>query len=180
MVSVSIFFLMRSLFIGRFQPFHLGHLEVIRDISKESENEELVIGIGSAQKSHTLKNPFTSGERVTMVKSSLLNQVKSTFYVIPLRDINRNSVWISHLKSMCPKFGAIYSNNPLVKQLTKESKKEIKSFPLYEREKYQGTEIRRRILENKKWKHLVPEETSNIIERIGGIDRLRNIRDEDV
>src|SRR3970040_1541422 len=53
----------RALWIGRFQPFHLGHLSMAKRIL--AEVDELVIGIGSAQYSHTPENPFTAGERLT-------------------------------------------------------------------------------------------------------------------
>ncbi|MEM3079801.1 MAG: adenylyltransferase/cytidyltransferase family protein, partial [Thermoproteota archaeon] len=51
----------RGLFIGRFQPFHLGHLKAVEYIINRVD--EVIIGIGSAQYSHTLENPFTAGER---------------------------------------------------------------------------------------------------------------------
>jgi len=47
----------RGLFVGRFQPFHLGHLGVVKDILNEVD--ELVIVVGSAQYSHRIDNPFT-------------------------------------------------------------------------------------------------------------------------
>ncbi len=50
-----------ALLIGRFQPFHNGHLEVVKTISKKCDR--MIIGIGSAQLSHTFENPFTAGER---------------------------------------------------------------------------------------------------------------------
>ena len=34
------------------------------------EVDELIIGIGSAQLSHTIDNPFTGGERVLMMKEA--------------------------------------------------------------------------------------------------------------
>ena len=40
----------RAFYIGRFQPFHLGHYSVITSIAEEVD--ELIIGIGSAQTSH--------------------------------------------------------------------------------------------------------------------------------
>ncbi len=61
---------MRGLLIGRFQPFHKGHLYVIGKIAEEVD--EIIIGIGSAQKSHCLDNPFTAGERLMMIKKALL------------------------------------------------------------------------------------------------------------
>lgn len=45
-----------ALFVGRFQPFHLGHLKVIKDILKK--NDFIVIAIGSSDEKNTDKNPF--------------------------------------------------------------------------------------------------------------------------
>ncbi|HDJ89497.1 MAG TPA: nicotinamide-nucleotide adenylyltransferase, partial [Thermoprotei archaeon] len=56
---------MRGLFIGRFQPFHLGHFYALKWIL--SKVDEVIIGIGSAQVSYTIKNPFTLGERIEMI-----------------------------------------------------------------------------------------------------------------
>jgi len=59
----------RGLYVGRFQPFHLGHLHAIKYVL--SQVDEVIIVIGSAQYSHRLDNPFTAGERVTMVRRAL-------------------------------------------------------------------------------------------------------------
>ncbi|MDD3454709.1 MAG: adenylyltransferase/cytidyltransferase family protein, partial [Methanobacteriales archaeon] len=60
---------MRGLLVGRMQPFHKGHLEVIKRIL--GEVDELIICIGSAQLSHSLRDPFTAGERIMMVTKAL-------------------------------------------------------------------------------------------------------------
>jgi nicotinamide-nucleotide adenylyltransferase len=59
----------RGLFVGRFQPFHSGHEQLVESIA--AEVEELVIGIGSADASHTRRNPFTAGERLVMISREL-------------------------------------------------------------------------------------------------------------
>ena len=59
----------RGLYVGRFQPFHLGHVEAIKKILDEVE--ELVVVIGSAQYSHNRGNPFTVGERLVMIRNAL-------------------------------------------------------------------------------------------------------------
>ena len=48
--------LMRGLLVGRMQPVHDGHLEVIKRILEDVN--EVIIGIGSAQLSHTIKDPI--------------------------------------------------------------------------------------------------------------------------
>jgi nicotinamide-nucleotide adenylyltransferase len=70
----------RGLYLGRFQPYHLGHHEVLKQIAREVD--EIVVGIGSAQKSHEKENPFTAGERVLMV-SRALEEFDIKHYVIP-------------------------------------------------------------------------------------------------
>jgi nicotinamide-nucleotide adenylyltransferase len=52
---------MRGFYIGRFQPYHNGHQHMVEEIIEEVD--ELVLGIGSADASHTVRNPFTAGER---------------------------------------------------------------------------------------------------------------------
>lgn len=168
---------MRALTIGRYQPFHKGHLNVIEEISNEVD--ELIIAIGSAQLSHEVNDPFTAGERIEMIKKSLAeNGIDDIYYIIPIEDIERNSIWVSHLDSMTPPFDVVYSNNALVSRLCKERGFEVRHSPLFKREKYSGTEIRRRILENEEWRSLVPNGTEEVIDEINGVKRLKEVSRE--
>jgi nicotinamide-nucleotide adenylyltransferase len=54
----------RGCYIGRFQPYHDGHHEMVATIAEDVD--ELVLGIGSAGDSHTPHDPFTAGERIMM------------------------------------------------------------------------------------------------------------------
>ncbi|MFB3765085.1 MAG: nicotinamide-nucleotide adenylyltransferase [Methanotrichaceae archaeon] len=167
---------MRGLYIGRFQPYHLGHQAVIRKIAEEVD--EIVIVIGSAQESHTQDNPFTAGERMDMIYKAL-DYLRDRCFVIPLQDINRNAVWVSHLKSMVPKFDFVYSNNPLVVQLFTEAGIEVRKSPMYSRDIYSGTVVRRLMLECGDWKARVPEPVASVIEDIKGVERLANVLRDD-
>ena len=44
--------------MGRFQPFHLGHLDLVKQILKESD--EIIILVTSAQFNYLEKDPFTA------------------------------------------------------------------------------------------------------------------------
>lgn len=167
---------MRAFYVGRFQPYHLGHHSVLRKISREVD--EVVIGVGSAQRSHEIENPFTAGERITMISRSL-RDVDIVHYVIPLEDMQRNSVWVAHVKSMCPHFDLVYSNNPLVVRLFEENSIDVKRSPLFRRGVYSGTEIRKRMLNGERWEHLVTEPVVDVIEKIGGVGRLKKIARKD-
>ena len=58
-----------GLFVGRFQPFHNGHLAAVKHALKNVDY--LYIVVGSAQRSHERDNPFTAGERIMMIKAAL-------------------------------------------------------------------------------------------------------------
>jgi len=169
---------MRGLYIGRFQPYHLGHETVLQEISQEMD--EIVIAIGSAQESHTTTNPFTAGERMEMICASLRAvDLRSRCYVIPVEDINRNSIWVAHLQSMIPQFDVVYSNNPLVVRLFSEANVAVRKPPMCRRDVYSGTVIRKTMREGGDWKRLVPESVAAIIIKIGGVERLSSVSKSD-
>ena len=172
--------LMRGLLVGRMQPVHDGHLEVIKRILKDVD--EVIIGIGSAQLSHTVKDPFTAGERVLMLTKALTENgiPASKYYIIPIQDVACNSIWIAHVKMLTPPFTCVYSGNPLVQQLFKEGNYQVTVPPLYNRELYSGTEVRRRMLNGKDWKSLVPNSVFEVIREIDGVSRIKQLAIKEV
>jgi nicotinamide-nucleotide adenylyltransferase len=163
----------RGLFIGRFQPFHLGHMQVIKDMANKVD--EMIIGVGSAQHSHTLKDPFTAGERLLMISESLRSEGLGHFYIIPIMDINRYSVWVSHVRSLVPPFDVIFTNNELTSQLFSDAGFRVESSGLYDRNRYSGREIRRRMMAGEPWRDLVPDATAQVIDEAKGESRLRTL-----
>ncbi|NLU45639.1 MAG: nicotinamide-nucleotide adenylyltransferase [Euryarchaeota archaeon] len=163
----------RSLIMGRFQPFHNGHLEVIRRCVAEST--DIVIGIGSAQYSHEADNPFTAGERHLMIDEALREEGLRNYCIVPIEDLNRYSVWVPHVVSMTPPFKRVYSNNPLTRRLFSEAGFELRESPLYSRDVYSGTVVRQRMVEGGEWRPLVPPAVARVIDRMGGVERLREI-----
>ena len=167
---------MRAFYIGRFQPYHFGHHKVITRIAEEVD--ELVIGIGSAQKSHEPSDPFTAGERVLMLHNSL-EDLSIRHYILPIEDVRYNSIWVHHVAARTPRFDVVYSNNPLVIQLFREAGFCVKESPLYVRDTFSGTEIGKLMIAGDEWKHLVPKPVSEVIEEVDGVTRLRNVAKSD-
>jgi nicotinamide-nucleotide adenylyltransferase len=169
----------RGLFVGRFQPFHKGHLEIVKRILKNID--ELIIIVGSSQYSHNLDNPFTSGERITMIRKALSEEkVKlSRIWIIPVPDIHQHALWVSQIVSYSPKFGVVYANEPLTSLLFMEAGYRVESIPFIKRESYLATEIRKRMLTEENWKELVPNIVADFIEDIDGERRLRQLNKTD-
>jgi len=167
---------MRGFYIGRYQPFHNGHRHMVEEIA--AEVDELVLGIGSAGDSHTTRNPFTAGERVMMVTKAV-EKLDVTTYVVPIEDLDRNSVWVSHVQSMTPRFDIAYSNNPLVVRLFEEAGVEARGSPMFRRDVLEGAELRERMIHGRDWQALVPETVVDVIEEIDGVERIRRIAETD-
>ncbi len=166
--------------MGRLQPIHNGHIDVINSILDEVD--EVVIGIGSAQLSHTLKDPFTAGERTMMVSKALTENgiPKNKYYITPIQDVARNSLWVAQVKMLTPPFKVIYSGNPLVQRLFIEAGHKVNTPPLFNREIYSGTEVRKRMLTGNDWKSLLPSSVVNVIEEIDGVNRIKHISKEEL
>lgn len=167
----------RALYIGRFQPFHRGHLSVIQSVSREFE--AVLVGIGSAQESHTLDNPFTAGERHLMLQKALDAAGIRNYFVIPIPDVGRNALWVSHVQSMVPPFNVFVSNNALPRRLFQEAGYQVRGAPFFEREKYSGTRIRGLMLDGKGWQELVPKEVVEVVEEVHGVERMRDLAQKD-
>ncbi len=169
---------MRSVFIGRFQPIHLGHLHTVKQIL--DKNEELIIVVGSAQYSHTPNNPFTGGERVMLIKRALLDEGISMDKVdiIPVADININPLWVAHLKSFVPPFAKAYSHNALVQRLFKDAGIELDETALLERSSYSANHIRDLIRwNNPDWETLVPSGVVELMKKYELDTRIRDVGD---
>ncbi|MEM1606857.1 MAG: nicotinamide-nucleotide adenylyltransferase [Candidatus Bathyarchaeia archaeon] len=169
----------RALYVGRFQPFHLGHLEAVRYILNNAA--ELVIVVGSAQESHTIENPFTAGERVYMIRLAL-NEIgvdPGRYYIIPVIDLDVHSLWVSHVCSYTPKFEVVYSNEPLTRRLFIEGGFRVESIPFFRREVCSATEIRRRMLSDANWEELLPKSVAAYIKEIRGVERLKDLAKTD-
>ena len=165
----------RGLYVGRFQPFHLGHLDAIREVLKEVD--ELVIVIGSAQYSHYQNNPFTAGERLVMIRQALeeANVDLAKVWIVPVPDVHLHMLWVSAVEGYTPRFDALYSNEPLTRRLFMEAGYKVKNIRLFERQLYTSTLIREKMLKDESWTTLVPKSVSDFIIKIDGVNRLRDL-----
>ena len=166
----------RGLFIGRFQPFHLGHIAAIKFAF--SKVDELIIVIGSSQTSYEPENPFTAGERLTMIKGSVNADpnidCKKTL-IIPIPDTNVHSTWTHTVDTLVPHYDAVFTNNAFTGYLFVQRNIAVIEPKLLNRNNLSGTEIRRRMVKNIKWAHLVTEQALKEIERIDGAERVKKV-----
>ena len=169
----------RALYVGRFQPFHLGHLDTIKIVLKSVD--ELVVVIGSAQYSHNTNNPFTAGERLVMVRRALEEAgiAYSRLWIVPVPDVHLHMLWVSALEGYTPKFNVVYSNEPLTRRLFMEKGYKVKNIRFFERKNYNSTLVREKMLKDESWTSLVPKSVAQFITEIDGVNRLRDLSQTD-
>ncbi len=167
---------MRGLLIGRFQPFHRGHLSVVREIRRARPDAPLLLGIGSAQESFTWRNPFTAGERFEMIARAVDEAELERVEIVPVLDIQRHSIWVRYLEGLLPVFDRVYTNNPLTRLLFERGGYDVESPPLVDRRRYEGERLRGLLANDRGWKELVPPSVARYLESVGAPDRLRVLR----
>jgi nicotinamide-nucleotide adenylyltransferase len=164
-----------GLFVGRFQPFHKGHLATGKFAL--GKVDQLVIVVGSAQKSHEPKNPFTAGERVRMIKETLDSDKVGAgkILIIPVPDVDVHSLWTRQVDMLVPKYDIVFANDPFTLMLFRERGVKTMEAPLVDRSEMQATEIRRKMAMGEKWEGLVPAPVAKIIIEINGVERVKAI-----
>ncbi|MDA1060772.1 MAG: nicotinamide-nucleotide adenylyltransferase, partial [bacterium] len=104
-----------ALYVGRFQPFHNGHLKVIKTILKE--NDRVIIVIGSAEKNFLPQNPLTASERFVLIEEALAEAKipASKYCIIPVRNVNNYALWVNHINTYVPPYEKLYTGSEIVK-----------------------------------------------------------------
>lgn len=166
-----------GLYIGRFQPFHLGHLSMARRILEQVDH--LIIGVGSAQYFNEKSNPFTFEERKKMIELTLeelkIEEVASCHTIIPILDIHDNEKWPSHVQETIGEFNQIFvGDNGVVKELF-EKHTNIPVKLLEELIEIRASKIRDQITKKGNWSKYLTLKTAQYLEKIGGIDRILKI-----
>ena len=150
-----------ALFLGRFQPFHLGHLDAIKQIKED----DIIIAIGSAQYENTKDNPFSYKERKDMIDKVLKTEKINNYKIVPIKDIHNFPLWVDHVDKHV-KYDTIYTKSEITKELFKKKNKQVKE--LKQNVNISGEELRNLIRNNKDWKkhiHSSLEEFFEIIEK---------------
>ncbi len=86
-----------SVVVGRFQPFHRGHLALLHKALEISPR--CIVVIGSAGQARTPKNPFTAAERAEMVRLALPEAERDRVQFLPVRDYYDEARWVQAVRT---------------------------------------------------------------------------------
>ncbi|MBI5413293.1 nicotinamide-nucleotide adenylyltransferase [Candidatus Peregrinibacteria bacterium] len=168
-----------ALFIGRFQPFHLGHLDALNQVF--AQEDYVIIGIGSTEDDYVPGNPFTAGERYQMIEAAIIGRklggkiiTRESFDILPARNIHHYSLWVKHIESLFPPFGRVYTGSPIVSRLFEENGGH-KVVPITKSRHISATEIRQKMQRGEKWESFVPPFVVELIKKWNAAQRIRDI-----
>ena len=162
---------MNGLLIGRFQPFHLGHLAALRFAL--AKVDKLWLGLGSSNKPMEKNNPFSVDERKKMILSSIEDSIKNKISIFPIPDLDDHVKWIQNIDTIVPDYEIIFSNDPMTEHLYSKRKIQVTAIPFLKRDQLSGTRLRDLIKSDQKWDDLVPEGTKILLENLDAKNRLK-------
>jgi nicotinamide-nucleotide adenylyltransferase len=172
-----------ALFIGRFQPFHLGHLSAIKQVLQK--NKKILIVIGSAEANFRPTNPFTCSERIQMIEAALteakIDQKHYSIFAVP--NIQNFALWPKHIELYLPPFENIYTGSEVVTLLYKNHnqnlKKPYKIVSIQKKLNISAEKVREAILKGQKWQAMVPKSVADLLKKWKCEQRLKDIQESE-
>lgn len=116
--------------IGRFQPFHNAHLEIIKRATALTDN--LVIITGSANQPRTYKNPFTSAEREQMIKAATGGLTLKIHIESNPDTIYNDQAWAVRVQSIVSRYRILGTRTAIIGHKKDDSSFYLDMFPQWE------------------------------------------------
>lgn len=116
--------------IGRFQPLHNAHLEIIKRCT--ALTNQLVVIVGSANQPRTYKNPFTFAERERMIKDAA-SGLNLRVYVEPNIDtIYNDQAWAVRVQGIHSKYRCLGTKDGIIGHKKDDSSFYLDMFPQWD------------------------------------------------
>lgn len=158
--------MVKAAFLGRFQPLHQGHHQVIEAYKQSYDDLEIVIG--SADESRTEENPLTPGEREEVIRECFPD-IELLHLEDEGKDDKGNRRWAEKLEERIDA-DIVLTRNELVKELLEShTDLQVEEQDMYDKDLYSGTEVRRRIRSGEEWRYLVPDCAKDRLEELADI-----------
>lgn len=145
-----------ALIVGRFQPFHKGHLFLIKKALEKAN--KIIIGIGSSNIIDE-NNPIDFETRKKVVRAVFYKEgIESKLIkIVPLADYFDDKKWLQNLITQVGEFDLTLGHNEWTNNILKKAGYKVLRVDYYKRPLYEGWRIRKLIKEGRKWQDRVPK-----------------------
>lgn len=146
-----------GLLYGRFQPFHNGHLYLIKKALESVD--KLIIGIGSANV-YDDSNPFTYEQRKRIVETVIKHENigDKIENIVGLDDFYDDNLWFKNcLKTIVSELNVVVGNNEWTNKIFEKRNIPILRIKYYRRELYEGMKIRKLMKKEQDWRIRTPK-----------------------
>jgi bifunctional NMN adenylyltransferase/nudix hydrolase len=116
--------------IGRFQPLHNAHLEIIKRCTALTDN--LVIITGSGKQPRTYKNPFTSEERAVMIRYATMGLAMRIHIEENIDTIYNDQAWAVRIQGIVSKYRIAGTKTAVIGHKKDESSFYLDMFPQWD------------------------------------------------
>lgn len=116
--------------IGRFQPLHNAHLEIIKRCT--ALTDQLVVVVGSANQPRTYKNPFTYSERERMIKAATAGLSLRVYTEPNIDTIYNDQAWAVRVQGIHSKYRCLGTKDAIIGHKKDNSSFYLDMFPQWE------------------------------------------------
>lgn len=178
-----------GIFIGRFQPLHIGHQAIIEKMI--SEVDLPIVIIGSANSPSTILNPFSYTDRESLIKS-----IYPSLQILPINDYKyQDHLWLEKIKELIEPFEFINNKKSeiIIYGFPKDNSSDyLNWFPEYKHNyvktnlNVSSTDIREIYFQylnkenilNHEWNSVICKETIEFMQKFSETDVFKNLRKE--
>jgi len=167
-----------ALYIGRFQPYHLGHQHVLEEASKIAD--KIIVALGSANRPQTFKDPFTISERKQMIPDEMNGK---EIIKAETKDYATDGQWILSIQDIVDDIAG--DNDIVLVGYFKDATSyylRILPFTLYQVSNYKhisATKIRNEMFENETIPYnLIPQSTKVVLDKWIQSETFKRLQEE--
>ena len=166
---------MRGLVVGRFQPFHNGHLALIRHAIERCGS--VVVAIGSANAKPGSRNPFTAAERRQMVEAVFPRETAAgVLTCVEVPDLHDPPRYARHALQLTGPVDAVFGNDEATLVLFEREGLRVESPGLVDRSSFEASALRALIAaDDQAWRKSVPPAVVQLLLKWDAARRLRGL-----
>ncbi len=145
-----------ALIVGRFQPFHKGHLHLFKEALQLADT--VVVAIGSAYSDDHENNPLPYLVRKEMIERVIFEEgwQDQVVKIVPSPDFPTDEQWVQTLFHNAGEFEIAVGNNDWTNRVISEQGYEVTEVPFARRDEFQGVVIRDLIRSGEAWEERIP------------------------